>query len=115
MMKKIKGVMKKQIKEHRQKFDPDNLRDFIDVFLEGERHEQSNIVYSGKQTKNMQLLLNLMHPSANYICLFCNIKVQFTEYCVLSFWNLLHKCEWFWKHPTESIFYWSWQFWCKIL
>ena len=47
MLDKIQNVMKKQIKEHRENFDPDNVRDFIDVFLEAEKQDKNDIVYSG--------------------------------------------------------------------
>ena len=43
--------LKKEVKEHRQRFDPDNIQDFIDAFLERESQNINSSVYSGKVMK----------------------------------------------------------------
>ena len=41
-------LAKKKLQEHRKTFDPDNLKDFIDVFLDNASHNEANPVYSGR-------------------------------------------------------------------
>ena len=46
------NLAKKQINDHSKKFDPDNLKDFIDVFLDNISHGEANTVCSGKGLLN---------------------------------------------------------------
>ena len=47
MLMKLFAVVDKQIKQHRQHFDPDHMIDFIDTFLEAERDNPDDIIFSG--------------------------------------------------------------------
>ena len=38
---------KKHLKEHRERFDPDNMQDFLDAFIEAERQHKDSGIYSG--------------------------------------------------------------------
>ena len=47
----LAGVNKmahRQLSQHRDRFDPDNLKDFIDVYLDTVQHGGKNDIYTGK-------------------------------------------------------------------
>ena len=44
----FKHYINKKIQEHRSSFDPDNLRDFIDLYLEAEAKDQNDEIHNGK-------------------------------------------------------------------
>jgi len=43
-----KAFVAKCIAEHRDTFDEDNLRDFIDIYLKMEKDEHKNEAFTGK-------------------------------------------------------------------
>lgn len=43
----IRNHIYKQIEEHKESFDPDNIRDFVDLYLQAKETDSDKIVYNG--------------------------------------------------------------------
>ena len=48
MDREAKDFVRKIIAEHRDTFDDDNVRDFIDIYLKTEKHENKSGALTGK-------------------------------------------------------------------
>ena len=48
-MKDLEKYAKGRIAEHRSSFDPDNVRDFVDLYLKYEHEDSSNIALTGEK------------------------------------------------------------------
>ena len=50
MNRQIKNFIRKIISEHRETFDEDNMRDFIDLYLKAEKSGDEDGAFTGKST-----------------------------------------------------------------
>ena len=55
--REIRDFLRKRIDEHRDTFDGDNVRDFVDLYLKTEQSEEESGAFSGKYTGDAFVML----------------------------------------------------------